>query len=68
MDVRAGRDPRRDVPQRLRRWRTFRRAFPFDAALLRPTGNEISLCINENAPPELGNELAYDALKLELDR
>ncbi|GIE95926.1 polysaccharide lyase family protein [Paractinoplanes rishiriensis] len=48
--------------------RTFRRAFPFDAALLRPTGNEIVLRINEGSPPELGNELAYDAIKLELNR
>jgi rhamnogalacturonan endolyase len=46
----------------------FRRAFTFDAALLRPTGNEVVLRINENSPPELGNELAYDAIKLELNR
>jgi rhamnogalacturonan endolyase len=47
--------------------RTFRRAFTFDAALLRRTGNEIVLHVNENTAPELGNELAYDALKLELE-
>lgn len=46
--------------------RTFRRAFTFDAAVLRRTGNEVVLRVNEGAPPENGNELAYDALKLEL--
>jgi rhamnogalacturonan endolyase len=46
--------------------RTFRRAFTFDASALRRTGNEIVLHINENSPPELGNDLAYDAIKLEL--
>ena len=48
--------------------RTFRRSFTFDAAALRRTGNEIVLRINENTPPELGNDLAYDAIKLELNR
>jgi len=48
--------------------RTFRRGFTFDAAVLRRTSNEIALRVNENSPPELGNELAYDAIKLELDR
>jgi rhamnogalacturonan endolyase len=48
--------------------RTFRRAFTFDAALLRPEGNEIVLHINEGGAPELGNTLAYDAIKLELSR
>src|SRR5207237_743298 len=44
---------------------TFRRAFTFDASLLRPTDNEIRLVINEGSPAELGNDLAYDAIKLE---
>jgi rhamnogalacturonan endolyase len=48
--------------------RTFRRTFSFDAALLRPSGNEIVLHINEGGAPELGNTLAYDAIKLELGR
>lgn len=45
--------------------RTFRRSFPM---VLRRTGNEIVLRINEGSPPELGNDLAYDAIKLEPGR
>ncbi|MEN3611693.1 polysaccharide lyase family protein [Plantactinospora sp. ZYX-F-223] len=47
--------------------RHYRREFRFDAGALRRTGNEITLAINEDTPPELGNEAAYDAIRLELD-
>jgi rhamnogalacturonan endolyase len=46
--------------------RHYRRAFRFDAGVLRRTGNEIVLAINEDTPPELGNEAAYDAIRLEI--
>ncbi|TDE10442.1 polysaccharide lyase family protein [Jiangella asiatica] len=46
--------------------RTFRREFTFDAGLLRPSGNEIVLRLNEGTPPEVGTSTAYDAIRLEL--
>ncbi len=45
--------------------RTYRREITFDAALLRPAGNEISLQINAGAE-HLWNETAYDAIRLEV--
>lgn len=46
--------------------RTFRREFRFDSALLKPAGNEITLRLNENTAPEVGTEVAYDAIRLEV--
>jgi rhamnogalacturonan endolyase len=45
--------------------RTYRNEFIFDAALLKPVGNEISLQINAGAE-HLWNEAAYDAVRLEI--
>lgn len=45
--------------------RTYRNEFVFDAALLKPVGNEISLQINAGAE-HLWNEAAYDAVRLEI--
>lgn len=45
--------------------RNFHREFTFDAALLTPTDNVITLQINEGAE-HLWNEAAYDAIRLEL--
>jgi hypothetical protein len=45
--------------------RTYRNEFAFDASLLKPEGNEISLQINAGAE-HLWNEAAYDAIRLEI--
>lgn len=45
--------------------RTYRREFTFDAALLEPEGNRISLQINAGAE-HLWNETAYDSIRLEI--
>ncbi|HLL66890.1 MAG TPA: polysaccharide lyase family protein [Micromonosporaceae bacterium] len=45
----------------------LRREFRFDAAALRPGSNEIVLRINEDAPEVVGNQAAYDAIRLEID-
>jgi rhamnogalacturonan endolyase len=45
----------------------MRREFRFDATALRRGSNEIVLRINEDAPEELGNQAAYDAIRLEID-
>ncbi|MFD5213634.1 polysaccharide lyase family protein [Microbacterium sp. NPDC058345] len=45
--------------------RTFHREFTFDAALLKPEGNVITLQINDGAE-HLWNEAAYDAIRLEI--
>jgi rhamnogalacturonan endolyase len=31
-----------------------------------PAGNEITLRLNEGTPPEVGTEVAYDAIRLEI--
>ncbi|GAB3427180.1 polysaccharide lyase family protein [Flindersiella endophytica] len=46
--------------------RTFRREFRFDSAILMPAGNEIVLRLNEGTPPQVGTEVAYDAIRLEI--
>jgi rhamnogalacturonan endolyase len=46
--------------------RTFRREFRFDSAILAPYDNEIVLQLNEGTPPEVGTEVAYDAIRLEI--
>lgn len=46
---------------------SLRREFRFGAAMLRAGGNEITLRINTpDAPAELNNWAAYDAIRLEL--
>ncbi|MGW8567955.1 polysaccharide lyase family protein [Isoptericola sp. NPDC055881] len=45
--------------------RNYQREIAFDAALLRPAGNEITLQINAGAE-HLWNEAAYDAVRLEI--
>ncbi|WP_307044167.1 polysaccharide lyase family protein [Agromyces ramosus] len=45
--------------------RTYRNEFTFDASLLKPQGNEISLQINAGAE-HLWNEAAYDSVRLEI--
>ncbi|MCK9794000.1 polysaccharide lyase family protein [Isoptericola sp. 4D.3] len=48
-----------------RNGRNYSREITFDAALLRPSGNEITLQINDGVE-HLWNEAAYDAVRLEI--
>jgi rhamnogalacturonan endolyase len=47
--------------------RYYRQEFRFAGSAFRAGRNEITLRINEATPPELANDAAYDAIRLEID-